>query len=131
MTQPIQPGMRGQYVEHVGPDVPLADFGPDWPRVLSSPWLLWCMEHAARMAVAPSLPAGHDTVGVEFDFHHLAPTPEGGTVTATAEVTGVEERLVTFAIEAHDGTELVGKGTHVRAVIDLERFARRVRRKME
>jgi predicted thioesterase len=88
------------------------------------------MEHAARQAVVPSLPAGHDTVGVEFDFRHLAPTPEGGTVTATAEVTGVEDRLITFAIEAHDGTELVGKGTHVRAVIDLERFARRVRRKM-
>ena len=82
------------------------------------------------MAVADCLGPGHDTVGVEFDFRHLAPTPEGGTVTATAEVTGVEDRLATFAIEAHDGTKLVGKGTHMRAVIDLERFARRVRRKM-
>ena len=76
-------------------------------------------------------PHGRRSKGVEFDFRHLAPTPEGGTVTATAEVTGVEGRLVTFAIEAHDDTELVGKGTHVRAVIEMQRFARRIRRKME
>ena len=131
MTQAIQPGMRGEYVEHVGPHVPLADFGPDVPRVLSSPWMLWCMEHAARACVAACLPPGHDTVGVGFDFRHLAPAPEGSTVTATAEVIAVEGREVTFAIEAHDGTELVGQGTHVRAVIDVERFAKRVRRKVD
>lgn len=130
MDHPIQPGMRGEYVAHVGPETPLADFGPDSPRVLSSPWMLWCMEHAAREAVASYLPAGHDTAGVGFDFLHLAPTPEGSTVTATAEVVEVDGQQITFKIEAHDGSELVGKGTHVRAVIDVERFARRVRKKM-
>jgi fluoroacetyl-CoA thioesterase len=46
-----------------------------------------------------------------------------------AEVTSVEKNLVTFAIEARDHVDVVARGTHVRAVIDMERFMKRVKRK--
>jgi fluoroacetyl-CoA thioesterase len=50
---------------------------------------------------------------------------------ATAEVTAIDKNLVTFHIEARDDTELASRGTHVRAIIDMERFMRRVKRKSQ
>jgi fluoroacetyl-CoA thioesterase len=50
-------------------------------------------------------------------------------VVATAEVTKVEGNMVTLSIEARDDQEVIGRGTHVRAVIELERFNRRIKRK--
>ena len=87
------------------------------------------MEQAAARAVQPHLDAGEASVGYGFEFHHLAPTPVGATVVATAEVTTVEKNLITFAIEAHDHADVVSRGTHVRAVIDMERFLKRINRK--
>jgi predicted thioesterase len=84
------------------------------------------MEFASARAVAPFLPEGWVSVGTEVNVKHLAATPVGFTVTATATVTGVSGRLVSFAVRAHDGVELIGEGTHVRALVDIERFNTRV-----
>ena len=51
-------------------------------------------------------------------------------VIATAEVTAVEKNMVTFAIEARDHVDVVSRGTHVRAVIDMERFLKRIKAKI-
>ena len=72
---------------------------------------------------------GEASVGYGFDFHHLAPTPVGAMIVATAEVTAVEKNMITFAIEARDHADVVSRGKHVRAVIDLERFLKRIKRK--
>ena len=47
------------------------------PAVLSTPWLIWFLEHAAREAMLPLLEEGESTVGVHVDVEHLAPTPLG------------------------------------------------------
>ncbi len=96
--------------------------------VLASPWMLSFMEHAAYNAIQPHLDDGEQSVGVGFQFEHLAATPAGNTVTASARITAVEDRRVTLAIEAHDDQQLIGKGTHVRAVIDMERFKKKLNR---
>jgi len=66
---------------------------------------------------------------VGVDVKHLAATPVGQTVTATATVITVGEKTITFAVSAEDGLERIGVGTHVRAPIDLERFNRRLTEK--
>ncbi len=66
---------------------------------------------------------------MEVDVRHLAPTPVGGRVTASARLVSVEGRRLTFKVEAHDELEKVAEGTHVRAIVDLDRFQRRVRDK--
>ena len=71
------------------------------------------------------LPAGWVTVGSEVDIRHLAPTPVGRTVTATARVIAVEGRSVLFAVEAHDGERKIGEGRHRRGAVNLKRFAER------
>ena len=60
---------------------------PDAPAVLSTPWLLHVMETAAYEGIKPHLDSGEASVGTGFQFEHLAPTPAGDVVVATAKVT--------------------------------------------
>ncbi len=102
---------------------------PDAPPVLATPWLLHVMETAAYYAILPHLDRGEASVGVAFDFEHLAPTPAGDTVVATAKVVAVEGNRISLEFEARDSHELVARGKHVRMVIDKERFRRRLKKK--
>lgn len=106
------------------------DFAADgMPAVFSTPKMIALLERTARESVAPFLEHGERTVGVELDIKHLAPTPLGASVTLTTRVIGGEGIHVTFAVEARDEHELLAKGVHKRAVIQVESFARRVRNK--
>jgi fluoroacetyl-CoA thioesterase len=68
-------------------------------------------------------------VGYGFEFKHLAPTAVGDTVIATAEITAIEKNFVTLHIEARDSADVISRGTHIRAVIEMERFLKRLKRK--
>ena len=75
---------------------------------------------------------GKGTVGVEISSSHLAPTPVGMKVSATAEVTGVSTngKMITFKVTASDEEGLIGEGTHTRAVIDNARFLQKCNDKL-
>jgi len=107
-------------------ELTVAHFAANMPEVYGTPLMIYLMEFASARAVAPFLPPGSVSVGTEVNVRHLAATPVGMTVTATATVTAVNGRLVSFAVKAHDGAELIGEGTHVRAVVDKEKFMGRV-----
>ena len=96
------------------------------PAVLSTPWLIWFLEHAAREAVLPCLEPGESTVGMLVEVRHLAPTPLGHTVRCTARVTQTEGPVVSFLLEAHDNHEVIARGYHKLRVINVDRFARKV-----
>jgi len=99
------------------------------PAILSTPWLIWFMEHAARDAVLPALEPGESTVGVQIDVHHLAATPVGAEVVCQARIIYTDRTLVTFQLEARDHKEVVAKGSHKLRVIKVDRLAQRVRKK--
>ena len=107
-------------------DLTVAHYHPGLPEAYGTPMMIYLMEVAAGEAIASYLPEGWESVGIGVSVEHLAATPVGRTVTATATVTAVDERSVTFAVSAHDGVEPIGRGTHVRAPIDLVRFNRRL-----
>jgi fluoroacetyl-CoA thioesterase len=96
------------------------------PPVLATPVMIMMMENAALNAIKPYLEAGQSAVGTRVDVEHLAATPVGRTVTAEAIVTKVDGRRIEFQIEASDGTEKIGTGTHARMVIDLAKFSERL-----
>jgi len=110
-------------------DLTVAHFHPNMPEVYGTPMMIYLMEVAAAEAIEKHLPDGWASVGAMVSVRHLAATPVGFTVTARAEVISVEDRLVTFAVEAHDGTEKIGDGTHTRGIINLERFETRFKAK--
>ena len=99
------------------------------PAVLSTPWLIWFLEHAAREAMLPLLEEGESTVGVHVDVEHLAPTPLGMQVTCTARVINADGSLITMQFEAHDQQERIARGIHKLRVIRCDRFAKRVQAK--
>lgn len=99
------------------------------PAVLSTPWLIWFLEHAAREAMLPLLEPGESTVGVQVDVQHLAATPLGERVTCRARVIHSDGTLISFQLEAHDEHERIARGVHKLRVIQISRFAERVKRK--
>ena len=98
-------------------------------RVLATPVMINLIEAAALAAVEQSLPEQHQSLGTRLDISHVAATPVGMRVRATAEVVGVEGRTIRFRVRAEDERELIGEGTHERVVVNLERFDQRVRDK--
>ena len=105
-------------------------FGPDGPTVLSTPWLVWFLEHAALDAALPSLEPGEITVGTRVEVDHLAPTPVGALVTCTARIVHSDGPVISFQLEATDGQETIARGFHKRRVVTVDRFAARVRQKV-
>ncbi len=97
--------------------------------VFSTPAMINLMEHAARAALRPYLEEGEESVGVDVQVEHLAATPVGVEVRATARVTDIQQRVIAFEIEAFDGADKIGQGTHRRAIIRTERFAEKLAEK--
>jgi predicted thioesterase len=109
----------------------VAHFHQGMPEVYGTPMMIYLMELAATKALEPYLPAGWISVGAAVNVRHLAATPVGFTVTARAEVTSWDGKLATFAVEAHDGVEKIGEGTHARAPVELQRFEKGFQRKRD
>jgi len=99
------------------------------PQVLATPVMILIMENAALNAIKPYLDAGESAVGIAVDVKHVAATPVGHEVRATAEVVNVEGKRVDFKVSASDGKEEIGHGTHQRIVIDLRSFNERLAKK--
>ncbi len=127
----LAPGLIGEATLVVEETHTARHLGSGGVNVLATPIMIKLMEEAARNAVEPKLESGHLTVGAELHVKHLAPTPMGMRVTARAELLTVDGRMLTFHVEAHDEREKVGEGTHVRAIINLERFLARVQAKAQ
>ncbi len=129
MKSPLRIGTTGKFAFVVGAEHAITFATDGMPAVLSTPILIGIFERTAREAIAPLLEADERSVGVEIELRHLAPTPLGARVVATARVIHTDGRLVDFQIEARDEHELIARGVHKRAVIRVEQFARRVARK--
>lgn len=94
--------------------------------VFATPAMCALMEEAACAAVAAHLEEGRGTVGISLNITHDRATKLGDTVTATATVTAVEGRKITYTVEACDSKGIIGKGTHERFLIDNEKFMAKV-----
>lgn len=93
------------------------------PEVFATGFMVGFLEWACIKAINPHLdwPA-EQTVGTHINVSHEAATPPGLEVTASVELIKIEGRKLTFAVEAHDGVDLISKGTHERFVINKEKF---------
>ncbi len=95
--------------------------------VFATPAMVALMENAAMKAVADALPEGSTTVGAEMNVTHIKPSGLGAEIVATAVLTGVEGRKLTFNVGARDAEGMIGEGVHIRYVVDREKFMAKVR----
>lgn len=91
-------------------------------EVFATPMMLALMEGAAAQCLGRFLAEGKTSVGAKIEASHLAATPVGMNVRAVASIVEVEGKKVSFEIEAYDERGLIGEGTHLRIVVDKERF---------
>ena len=95
--------------------------------VLATPAMLALMENAAMLAVADELPEGSTTVGGQISSSHLAPSPVGAEVSAKATLEKIDGRKLFFNVIATEGDKVIGEGTHLRFIVDRERFLAKLR----
>lgn len=97
------------------------------PEVFATGFLVGFLEWTCVKAINPHLDwPSEQTVGTHINVSHEAATPPGLEVTATVELISVEGKKLTFAVEAHDGIDLISKGQHERFVISKEKFDAKV-----
>jgi predicted thioesterase len=104
-------------------------FGSGDVPVLATPRVLALVEEATIAALGPAavaFDAGETSVGTRVELEHLAPTPVGRTVVATATLSAVDGRRLTFAVTVHDSQTLAARGTVERVVVDRARFLGRL-----
>ena len=94
--------------------------------VLATPAMMALMENAAMLAVADHLPEGCTTVGGQIASSHLKPSKLGDTVTATATVTRIDGKKIEFKVEAHCDDVLLGEGSHLRFIVERNKFMSRL-----
>jgi fluoroacetyl-CoA thioesterase len=125
----IPAGTPGELRLRVTDDIAIDFLGVEGARVLATPAMIGLLEMTCRDSILPLLEAGYDSVGTEVNVKHLAATPMGMEVTFQSEVLEVDERRVRFKVAAFDDKEQIAEGTHERFVINVERFAKRLKEK--
>lgn len=124
-------GAKGSKTTKVTEDTLASFAGSGDVDVFSTPRLVLLMEEASCEAVGPFLCPDQTTVGTMVSIRHLAPTPLGGSVTATAVLMAVDGRRLMFDVTAYDDWEKVGEGTHERFLVNRAKFTSKSLRKVD
>ncbi|HEX4274968.1 MAG TPA: thioesterase family protein [Bryobacteraceae bacterium] len=121
-----QIGAQREDVVEVNNDNAIKFLGPE-SRVLSTPQMILFMERTCRNLILPMIETGEDTVGTHVNVSHTSAAPMGSSVTFFAELLAVNDRRAEFRVVARLGEKIVGEGTHQRAVIQVSRFAEKIK----
>jgi len=130
MSPQLKQGLVGRAALVVAEDHTAPRVGSGRVHVLATPVMINLIEAAALAAVEHLLPAGHQSLGTVLNVRHIAATPVGMRVEATAEVIEIDGRTIRFRVEARDEKELIGDGTHERVVVNVAKFDQRIQRKL-
>ena len=126
----IEIGLKHTSELTVTDDVTAITVGSGDMPVLATPMMMALMENAAMLAVVDELPEGCTTVGGHIESSHLKPSKIGDVVRAVAEVvaevTKVDGKKIEFKVAAYSGNTLLGEGTHLRLIVDREKFMSRL-----
>lgn len=134
---PLQVGLRHEARLLVGPMHTVPEIDRSWPGfrdmppVLATAMMVAFIEETCVQALRPFLTSAQRTVGTHVDVSHVAATPIGMTVTAEVELTEIEGKLLLFRVTCRDDAGVIGEGRHRRAVIDMERFMKRLGEKSD
>jgi fluoroacetyl-CoA thioesterase len=133
MKETLKPGIRYQHKFVVPTSKTVPALYPEaeefvaMPEVFATGFLVGFLEWACIKAINPHLDWPREqSVGTHIDVSHEAATPPGLEVTAQIELIEVDGRRLLFAVEAHDGVEVISRGRHERFVINKEKFDAKV-----
>ena len=122
MTEKIEIGQKHTSELTVTDSVTAIAMGSGDMPVLATPAMMALMENAAMLAIAGTIPEGCTSVGGHIESSHLRPSKIGDKISAIAEVTKIDGKKDEFKVAAYSGDTLLGEGTHLRFIVDKERF---------
>jgi predicted thioesterase len=93
--------------------------------VLSTPTMIGLIEGTCLNSVAGHLDEGETTVGTHVCVSHEAAVREGEQFVITSRLTSIDRRRLKFDVEVEGPSGTVSRGTHERAVVQLQRMAGR------
>ena len=111
-------------------EVTIKFMGSEVIPVLSTPALIMWLEMASREAAQPLLDSGEETVGINVQVKHLAPTPLGIKVRVKTIIVTVDGRRFCFKVEAFDEFGKIAEGSHERVRILVSKFAKSLESKV-
>ena len=94
----------------------------NFPAVFATTRMIALMELAGARILQSLLQPGEMSVGAHVDVSHIAATPIGAKVTATATYRGRDGKLFVFDVIAHDPAGEIGRGAHKRAIVSEDRL---------
>jgi fluoroacetyl-CoA thioesterase len=97
--------------------------------VYATPRMVSDVEYACRDFLLQHLDAGEDSVGAHVSIDHLAATPMGLKVTIEARIEELDRRKVVFVFSVKDPLEEVGRGKHIRFVVETAKTFDRLKAK--
>jgi fluoroacetyl-CoA thioesterase len=135
-TKRLEPGLAGtlSFTVPANKTVPfLYPEAPEFqtmPHVFATGFLVGLVEWACMRLIAPYLDVpAVQTVGTDVKITHSAATPPGLDVTVNVRLDQVEGRKLVFSVTAHDGIDVICRGTHERYVIETAPFVAKASRK--
>lgn len=137
MKDTLKPGIRYEHKFLVPPTKTVPNLYPEseefilMPEVFATGFMVGFLEWACIKAINPHLDwPSEQTVGIHINVSHEAATPPGLEVIASIELIKIEGRKLTFNVKAHDGVDLISKGTHERFIINKEKFDAKLSQKV-
>lgn len=127
----IKAGMTLDTEQLVTSELSAPHVGSGALRVYATPAMAMFIEQSCCKLVDHLLSDGKTTVGIEINVRHLAPTPVGMRVYARVKVMSTDGALINFEVHLRDDFEPIGEAEHRRAIVDTERFLKRVEAKSQ
>jgi len=138
MKETLKPGIESELTFRITESKTVPALYPEsaefqaMPEVFATGYLVGFLEWACIKAVNPHLNWPQEqTVGTHIDVSHIAATPVGFDVTAKVRLIEVDGRKLVFEVEAHDGVDVISKGTHQRYVINKDKFNTKMKEKAD
>jgi len=138
MKETLKPGIESEFTFRIPGSKTVPALYPEsaefqaMPEVFATGYLVGFLEWACIKAVNPHLNWPQEqTVGTHIDVSHIAATPVGFDVTAKVRLIEVDGRKLVFEVEAHDGVDVISKGTHQRYVINKDKFNTKMKEKAD
>ena len=125
MKASLKPGHTGKKTVQVDESRCIGFMGKEG-AVYATPRMVSDVEYTCRDFLLEHLDPGEDSVGAHVSIDHLAATPMGLSATVELKIEEVDRRKVVFSFTVADPVEQVGRGKHVRFVVDTAKTRERL-----
>lgn len=127
MNVTLEKGLKHTTDKTVALDDTALKYNSGLVEVFATPAMIAMMENTCLECVGRFLPEGYGTVGFEVKIRHLKPTPVGEKVSCNAELLSIENKKLLFRVAAFDEHGKIGEGSHIRYIIDQEKFMEKLK----